>query len=99
MAGLEVTSIARELGWTGEAAKPSTVAVAEAGRRFTAAFERRLGEAAALHVTEPRRVTEPPHASAAYMTEPRRGTERRPATTARPSDVATSQGPASGAGA
>jgi lipoate-protein ligase B len=45
MPGLEVTSIARELGWTGPQADHSTDAVAEAGRRFAAAFERRLEEA------------------------------------------------------
>jgi lipoyl(octanoyl) transferase len=42
MAGLEVTSIARELGWSGRHAEPSTDSVAEAGRRFSLAFERRL---------------------------------------------------------
>jgi lipoate-protein ligase B len=47
MAGLEVTSIARELGWRGPHAQPSTDLVEEAGRRFAAAFQRRL-EALAL---------------------------------------------------
>ena len=45
LAGLDVTSVARELGWTGAAAEPSTAIVEEAGRRFAAAFERRLDEA------------------------------------------------------
>ena len=45
MAGLDVTSIARELGWQGPAAEPSTEAVGQAGRRFGAAFARRLVEA------------------------------------------------------
>lgn len=49
MAGLEVTSMARELGWQGLRAEPSTDIIEEAGRRFAAAFEERLGEAA----TEP----------------------------------------------
>jgi lipoyl(octanoyl) transferase len=45
MAGLDVTSIARELGWHGPAAEPSTKVVGEAGRRFAAAFGQRLTEA------------------------------------------------------
>jgi lipoyl(octanoyl) transferase len=45
MAGLDVTSIARELGWQGPAAEPSTDLVEEAGRRFAAAFGQRLAEA------------------------------------------------------
>ena len=45
MADLDVTSIARELGWQGPTAEPSTEAVREAGLRFAAAFERRLAEA------------------------------------------------------
>jgi lipoyl(octanoyl) transferase len=45
MAGLDVTSIARELGWQGPAAEPSTEVVGQAGRRFGAAFARRLVEA------------------------------------------------------
>jgi lipoyl(octanoyl) transferase len=51
MVDLDVTSIARELGWLGAAAEPSTPGVAEAGRRFASAFRERLAEA----VTEPRR--------------------------------------------
>jgi len=47
MAGLEVTSIARELGWQGDAAEPSTAAVEEAGRRFAVSFRQRLHDAAA----------------------------------------------------
>jgi lipoyl(octanoyl) transferase len=46
MVGLDVTSIARERGWQGAAAEPSTELVAEAGRRFAAAFSRRLDTAA-----------------------------------------------------
>ncbi len=47
MAGLDVTSIARELGWTGEAAEPSTQSVHRAADRFGAAFAPRLDEAVA----------------------------------------------------
>lgn len=42
MAGLTVTSIARELGWTGDAARLDTRVVEEAGRRYAAALARRL---------------------------------------------------------
>jgi lipoyl(octanoyl) transferase len=45
MAGLDVTSIARELGWLGAAAEPSTEGVHEAGERFAAVFAARLDEA------------------------------------------------------
>jgi lipoyl(octanoyl) transferase len=45
MAGLTVTSIARELGWTGDAARPDTADVAEAGRRYAAALRERLAAA------------------------------------------------------
>ena len=45
MAGLDVTSVARELGWTGLAAEPSTESVRTAGERFGEAFGRRLDEA------------------------------------------------------
>jgi lipoyl(octanoyl) transferase len=45
MADLDVTSIARELGWTGLRASPTTESVAEAAARFGVAFERRLDEA------------------------------------------------------
>ena len=44
--GLDVTSIAREAGWTGAAALPSTESVEEAGGRFATAFANRLCEAA-----------------------------------------------------
>jgi lipoyl(octanoyl) transferase len=47
MAGLEVTSIARELGWQGVSAEPSTASVEVAAGRFSEAFARGL-EAAAL---------------------------------------------------
>jgi lipoyl(octanoyl) transferase len=46
MAGLDVTSIARELAWSGAAARPSTESVREAGDRFAAALGRRLDDAA-----------------------------------------------------
>jgi len=46
MADLDVTSIAREVGWTGLDAEASTDSVEEAGRRFAHAFGRRLAEAA-----------------------------------------------------
>ena len=46
MAGLDVTSIARERAWTGQAPAPSTESVRIAGERFASAFERRLAEAA-----------------------------------------------------
>lgn len=42
MAGLDVTSIAREAAWDRLDAEPSTDAVAEAGRRFAEAFGARL---------------------------------------------------------
>lgn len=45
LAGLDVTSIAREAGWTGADARPSTESVREAGARFAIAFQRRLAEA------------------------------------------------------
>jgi lipoyl(octanoyl) transferase len=44
---IEVTSIGRELGWTGPSAEPSTASVAEAAERFSAALARRLDEAIA----------------------------------------------------
>jgi lipoyl(octanoyl) transferase len=45
MADLDVTSIARELGWHGTRAEPSTDAVREAGERFATSFTHRLAEA------------------------------------------------------
>lgn len=42
---ITVTSIARELGWAGGRAAPSTVSVQAAAERFAAAFARRLDEA------------------------------------------------------
>lgn len=45
MAGLEVTSVARELGWGGRAAEPSTGQVEEAGWWFAEHFAGRLAEA------------------------------------------------------
>jgi lipoyl(octanoyl) transferase len=52
MAGLDVTSIARELHWPGAEAEPSTQVVEAAGERFAAAFERRLDEAVADSLTQ-----------------------------------------------
>jgi lipoyl(octanoyl) transferase len=46
MAALDVTSIARERGWRGAAAEPSTALVEDAGRRFAEAFGQRLATAA-----------------------------------------------------
>ena len=48
MAGLDVTSIARERGWTGEAARPTTESVRLASERFAGALARRLDEAASV---------------------------------------------------
>jgi lipoyl(octanoyl) transferase len=45
MAGLDVTSIARESGWQGLAAEPSTEGVREAGTWFAEAFLDRLDDA------------------------------------------------------
>ena len=45
MAGLDVTSVARELGWSGPAAEPSTAAVEQAGAWFAEAFLIRLAAA------------------------------------------------------
>ena len=42
---ISVTSIARELGWTGDRAAPSTASVQAAAERFAAAFTRRMDEA------------------------------------------------------
>ena len=50
MAGLDVTSIARELGWQGHRADPSTEGVREAGEWFADAFRRRLAEAVSATV-------------------------------------------------
>jgi lipoyl(octanoyl) transferase len=47
MAGLDVTSIARESEWSGTAAEPSTEGVRVAGERFAEALGQRLDEAAA----------------------------------------------------
>ncbi len=48
MPDIEVTSIAREAGWAGEAGRPSTHSVAEAAVRFEEAFRERLDEASDL---------------------------------------------------
>lgn len=57
MAGLDVTSIARELGWQGAAAERSTTVVEEAGRRFALALREQLAamvrEPIHAHATTP----------------------------------------------
>lgn len=53
LAGIEVTSIARELGWSGGSAQPSTSSVELAADRFERALTRRLDDAVAAS-TEPR---------------------------------------------
>jgi lipoyl(octanoyl) transferase len=58
MADLDVTSVAREAGWTDRDAEPSTGSVAEAGRRFADAFGRRLAEAAGAAGDQPPGATE-----------------------------------------
>jgi lipoyl(octanoyl) transferase len=65
MAELDVTSIARELGWTGARALPSTDSVADAARHFAAAFERRLKEAGDSGVSAAPVATAPGSAEAA----------------------------------
>jgi lipoyl(octanoyl) transferase len=45
LTGITVTSIARELGWAGDAAEPSTASVQTAADRFAAALAVRLDEA------------------------------------------------------
>jgi len=44
MAELDVTSVARELGWAGAAAEPSTAGIEQAGKWFAEAMERRLAD-------------------------------------------------------
>ncbi len=63
MAGLDVTSIARELGWQGEAAQPSTDSVIEAGAWFADAFRVRLDEGVATSAQQ--RASAPATAAAA----------------------------------
>lgn len=53
LGGIAVTSIARELGWTGAAGEPSTTSVERAAERFALALSRRLDEAV-IASTEPR---------------------------------------------
>lgn len=53
LTGIEVTSIARELGCTGPAGEPSTAGVEVAAERFAAALSHRLDEAIAASA-EPR---------------------------------------------
>jgi lipoyl(octanoyl) transferase len=54
LSGIEVTSMARELGWTGASAEPSTASVEDAAERFASALGRRLDEAVDASVA-PRR--------------------------------------------
>jgi lipoate-protein ligase B len=54
--GITVTSIGRELDWTGDAAAPTTTSVEVAGRRFADALAQRL-DAAATASREPRGTT------------------------------------------
>jgi lipoyl(octanoyl) transferase len=53
LTGITVTSIARELGWTGATADPSTASVEQTAGRFAAALEARLDEAVVVSA-EPR---------------------------------------------
>ena len=55
MAGLDVTSVARELGWGGVGAEPSGKGVREAGDWFAAAFSSRLDGAVAESAEGPSR--------------------------------------------
>lgn len=48
LAGLDVTSIAREAHWPADEAEPTTDSVEEAGRRFAETLERRLSDAATV---------------------------------------------------
>ena len=59
MAGLDVTSIARELGWPGPAAEPSTDGVHEAGVRFAESFSERLEGAVAESAQQRQRTAQP----------------------------------------
>ena len=45
LTGITVTSVARELGWTGDRAQPATAGVLAAAERFGAALQLRLDEA------------------------------------------------------
>lgn len=53
LTGLTVTSLARELGWTGIAADPSTASVSTAAERFATALAARLDDAVSASA-EPR---------------------------------------------
>ena len=55
---ISVTSIARELGWTGHQALPTTASVQLAAERFAAAFGQRL-DAAIVASAAPRAVPAP----------------------------------------
>lgn len=56
MAGLDVTSVARELGWSGPDAAPSTAGVRQAGEWFAEALERRLADGVAESAEQRRAV-------------------------------------------
>ena len=45
LSGISVTSIARELGWTGDRARPTTTSVEDASERFADALRARLDDA------------------------------------------------------
>jgi len=57
LADITVTSIARELAWTGDRGLPSTASVDAAGERFAVAFARRLDEAVAASAMPRRALT------------------------------------------
>jgi lipoyl(octanoyl) transferase len=59
MAGLDVTSVARELGWSEAAAEPSTEGVRAAGEWFEAAFSARLDDAVAATAEQHSRAAAP----------------------------------------
>lgn len=62
--GLDVTSIARELGWEGSAAEPSTEGVRAAGEHFAQCFAARLTEAVQESAAQRSRSTDPAAAAA-----------------------------------
>jgi len=59
MAGLDVTSIARELGWQGAAAEPDSAGVQRAGRWFADGFATRLRDAVTESAQQQARIVEP----------------------------------------
>ena len=65
MAGLDVTSIARELGREGPDAEPATERVREAGEWFAEALRRRLDDAVAESADQRARATQASPAASA----------------------------------